>query len=237
MVSAFGISAACGAEPARDVPIAYDPSQIRSGTFTYSSVSITDGLATSTHPSSSITVLRVSWNGEPAILAHGESPPLLGIHHDTLVVSAKGFTPLYFASGYHTQHPPGSIQAMFDSTKIKIWMKGHLDTTAVFPFRMKEGQLPFGFALPLAVPALPLRPDWHGVIDIAPPIHPRAYKYFLRPWETISLRVVGRETIRVAGGEFDCWKVQVGEPGDESYIWVGASNHSGDPIGVGHAEW
>jgi hypothetical protein len=63
------------------------------------------------------------------------------------------------------------------------------------------------------------------VIDVAPPIHPRAYKYFLRPWETISLRVVGRETIRVAAGEFDCWKVQVGEPRDESFIWVSASKH------------
>jgi hypothetical protein len=170
-------------------------------------------------------ISRITWKGAPAILAVRDGPLLTGVQRDSLIVSADGPTPLYFASIYHTHRPQGAIHAEFDSTKITISMSGRLDTVASLPFRMKSGQLPFGFALPLAVPALPLALGWHGVIEIAPPIHPRALKYFIRPWETISLRVVGRETIRVAAGVFDCWKVRVGEPEDRSFIWVSTSNH------------
>jgi hypothetical protein len=41
----------------------------------------------------------------------------------------------------------------------------------------------------------------------------------------MSLRVVGREKIRVAAGVFDCWKVRIGMPEDESTLWVSTSNH------------
>lgn len=225
MISAFGVPAACGAEPPSDGPIAYDASQIRSGTFTYSSKTITDGVFTSTHPSSAITISRTSWKGTPAILALRDGPLSTGVHLDSLIVSADGPVPLYFASVYKTQHPGGAIRAEFDSATITITMTGHLDTTATLPFHLKSGQLPFGFAWPLAVPALPLAPGWHGVIDIPPPIHPRAFKYFLRPWETISLRVMKREKIRVPAGVFDCWKVRIGEREDDSAIWVSTENH------------
>lgn len=225
MISAFGVPAACGAEPARDDPIAYVASQIRTGTFTYSSKSITDGVFTSTHPSSAITISRTMWKGAPAILAVRDGPLITGVHLDSLIVSADGPAPLYFASIYKTQHPAGAIRAEFDSAAITITMTGHLDTIATLPFHMKSGQLPFGFVWPLAVPALPLAPGWHGVMDIAPPIHPRALKYFLRPWETISLRVVKREKLRVAAGVFDCWKVRIGEPEGESAMWVSTANH------------
>lgn len=168
MISAFGVPAACGAEPGQDARIAYDASQIRTGTFTYSSQSITDGVFTSTHPSSAITISRTTWKGTPAILAVREGALSTGVHLDSLVVSADGPTPLYFASIYHSQHPPGAIRADFDSAMITIAMT-RLDTVAKLPFRMKSGQLPFGFAMPLAVPALPLAIGWHGVIEIAPP--------------------------------------------------------------------
>lgn len=225
MISAFGVPAACGAELGQDPPIAYVPSQIRAGTFTYSSQSITDGVFKSNHGSSVMTISRTTWRGVPAILAVRDGPLITGVHLDSLVVSANGPTALYWASTYYTQHPRGAIHAQFDSASITIAMTGHLDTTATFPFRMKSGQLPFGFALPLAIPALPLAPGWHGTVEIAPPIHPRAAKYFLKPWETMRLRVVGREKVRVAAGVFDCWKVRIGEPEDESTMWVSTANH------------
>ena len=225
MISAFGVPAACGAEPGQDPPIAFDALQIKPGTFTYSSQSITDGVFTSRHGSSAITVSRTNWKGVPALLAVRDGPLITGVHLDSLVVSANGPTPLYWASIYYTQHPRGAIHAQFDSANVTIAMTGHLDTVATLPFRMKSGQLPFGFALPLAIPALPLAPGWHGTVEIAPPIHPRALKYFLRPWETMRLRVVGRESVRVAAGVFDCWKVQIGDPDGESTMWVSASNH------------
>jgi len=225
MISAFGVPAACGAEPGQDAPIAFDASQIRPGTFSYSSLSITDGVFTSRHGSSAITVSRMTWKGVPALLAVRDGPLITGVHLDSLVVSADGPTALYWASTYYTQHPRGVIHAEFDSTSIRIARTGRIDTAATIPFRMKSGQLPFGFALPLAIPALPLTPGWHGTVEIAPPIDPRAYKYFLRPWETMRLRVVGRETVRVAAGVFDCWKVQIGDPDGEATMWVSTSNH------------
>ena len=225
MIAAFGVPAACGAEPGQDPPIAFKASQIEPGTFTYSSLSITDGVFTSRHGSSAISVSRAKWRGAPAFLAVRDGPRVTGVHLDSLVVTADGPTPLYWASTYYTQHPPGAIRANFDSASVTIAMTGHLDTIATLPFRMKSGQLPFGFALPLAIPALPLAPGWHGTVEIAPPIHPRAFKFFLRPWETMRLRVVGRETIRVPAGVFDCWKVQVGDPEDESTIWVSTAHH------------
>jgi hypothetical protein len=225
MISAFGVPAACGAEPRRDAPIAYKPSQIKTGTFTYSSKSITDGVFTSTHPSSAITLSRTTWKGTPAILAVRDGPLITGVHLDSLIVSADGPAPLYFVSIYKTQRPPGSIRAEFDSASFTVTTTGHLDTAATLPFHLKSGQLPFGFTWPLVIPALPLAAGWHGVLDVVPPIHPRAYKYFLRPWETISLRVVKRERIRVAAGVFDCWKVQLGEAEAESAVWVSTETH------------
>jgi hypothetical protein len=225
MISAFGVPAACGAEPTHDGPIAYRASQIRTGTFTYGSKSITDGVFTSVHPSSAITLSQTMWKGTPAILAVRHGALITGVHLDSLIVSADGPAPLYFASTYETQHPKGAIHAEFDSASITIATTGHLDTVATLPFHLKSGQLPFGFTWPLVIPALPLVPGWHGVLDVVPPIHPRAYKYFLRPWETISLRVVKREKIRVAAGVFDCWKVQIGDPEAESAVWVSTENH------------
>jgi hypothetical protein len=225
MISAFGVPAACGAEPGQDPPIAYDASQIASGRFTYGHLSLTDGVYTSMGHSAAITISRTIYEGAPAILAVRDGPPQTGVHLDSLIVSANGPAPLYWASIYKTQHPGGAIHARFDRDTISIVMTGHLDTAAKLPFRMKSGQLPFGFALPLVIPALPLAKGWHGVIEIAPPIHPRAFKYFLRPWESMSLRVVGRERIRVAAGNFDCWKVQIGDSGDEAVMWVSTTNH------------
>jgi hypothetical protein len=225
MISAFGVSAACGAVPMPTGPIAYVAAQILPGTFTYRGLSITDEAFTSVHAPTSITISRTTWKGTPALLAVRAGALVTGVHLDSLIVSASGPTALYFASWYTTQHPMGSIHAAFDSSSVTIVVKGHLDSAATFPYQMKSGQLPFGFALPLVVPALPLAKGWHGVIDIAPPIHPRAAGLFLKPWESMALRVVGRERITVAAGTFDCWKVQVGEPEDKSLMWVDASTH------------
>jgi hypothetical protein len=224
MISAFGVPAACGAEPPRDGPIAYNASQIRTGTFTYRTRSITDGVFTSVHAPSSITVSRTTWKGANAFIAVRQGPPNTGLHLDSLIVSANGPSALHFASWYLTQHPPGSIRAEFDSASITIAMS-RLDTVATLPFHLIVGQLPYGFAGTFAVPALPLANGWHGEIEIAPPIHPRAYSFFQRPPETIRLRVIGRETIRVPAGSFDCWKLQVGSPEDRSFMWVSTMTH------------
>lgn len=117
------------------------------------------------------------------------------------------------------------MHADFDSSMVTIVMTGRFDTVATFSYPRKAGELPFGWTQELVVPALPLTNGWHGTLQIALPIHPHAYKLLGKPWESMALRVVGRERITVAAGTFDCWKVQVGEPEDKSLMWVDASTH------------
>ena len=225
MISAFGVPAACGAEPPRDDPIAYNASQIRTGKFTYRTKSITDGVFTSVHAPSSIIVSRTTWKGANALLAVRQGPPNTGLHLDSLIVSANGrlqrCTSLAGTSLKNRQ-----ARSAPSSTRHAITIAmSRLDTVATLPFHLIVGQLPYGFAGTFAVPALPLEKGWHGEIEIAPPVHPRAYRFFQRPPETIRLRVVGRETIRVPGGSFDCWKLQVGSPEDRSLMWVSTTTH------------
>lgn len=225
MVSAFGVSAACGAEPPPDPPISVDPSQIARGSFTYGSLTITDGVFTSVHAPTTFTISHTLWHDTPALLAVRVGPLITRVSLDSITVSLASLAPLHWASWYPTQYPVGSMHADFDSSMVTITMTGRYDTVATFPYHATNGQLPFGWTRSLVVPALPLTSGWHGTLQIALPIHPHAYKLLGRPWETMSLRVIGREKLRVAAGDFDCWKVQVGEPEDQSYMWVSTSNH------------
>lgn len=225
MISAFGVSVACGAEVPPDAPITVDPSRILPGQYTYGGISITDGVFTSVHKPVTITISRARWHDSPALLAVREGPLLTGVHLDSLTVSMRNLTPLHFASWYPTQHPVGSLHADFDSSMVTIVMGGRFDTVATFSYPTKPGELPFGWTEELVVPALALAEGWHGTVQIALPIHPHAFKLLGKPWESMSLRVIGREKIRVAAGSFECWKVQVGEPENMSFLWVGTRNH------------
>lgn len=225
MVSTFGVAAACGAEPPPDPPITVDASQITPGQYTYGSVSITDRVFTSVHKPGTISISRTLWRGAPALLAVREGPLLTGVHVDSIVVAMRDLAPLHFASWYPTQHPVGSLHADFDSSMVTIEMTGRFDTVAKFSYPTKPGELPIDWTQALVVPALPLANGWYGTVPIALPIHPHAYKLLGKPWESMALRVIGHETIRVAAGVFDCWKVRVGEPENTSYMWVSISDH------------
>lgn len=225
MVSTFGVAAACGAEAPPDPPITVNASQIAPGQYTYGGISITDRVFTSVHKPGTISISRMLWRGAPALLAIREGPLLTGVHVDSIVVAMRDLAPLHFASWYPTQHPVGSLHADFDSSMVTIEMTGRFDTVAKFSYPTKPGELPFGWTEVLVVPALPLATGWHGTVPIALPIHPHAYKLLGKPWESMSLRVIGREKIRVAAGIFDCWKVRVGEPENTSYMWVSISDH------------
>jgi hypothetical protein len=225
LIGAFGVTAACGAEPMPDAPIAVKPSQIPTGIFTYRGLTITDDAFTSMHAPTTIVVSHVSWRGAPALLAVQNGPLITRVSVDSLTVSLKDLAPLHWASWYPTQHPVGAMHADFDSSMVTIVMTGRLDTVARFAYPTRPGELPFGWSRDLVVPALPLASEWHGTLQIALPIHPHAYKLLGKPWESMALRVVGREKLRVVAGTFDCWKVQVGEPEDRSFIWVDAATH------------
>ena len=198
----------------------------RADPFAYGSLTITDGVFTSVHAPTTITISRTLWHDAPALLAVRDGPLITRVSLDSITVSLASLAPLHWASWYPTQHPVGSMHADFDSSMVTIVMTGRYDTVATFPYRATDGQLPFGWTQSLVVPALPLTNGWHGTLQIALPIHPHAYKLLGRPWETMSLRVIGREKLRVAAGDFDCWKVQVGEPEDRSHMWVSTLRHT-----------
>jgi hypothetical protein len=225
MVSAFGVAAACGAELEAAAPLIVDPSQIAPGKYTYGGRTITDGLHTSEFKPTTISITRTTWHGKPALVAVREGPLITRVSVDSLTVSAVDLTPLHWAAWYPTQHPVGSLHADFTSDSVTIVMKGRVDTAGTFAYTQTSGRLPQEWAHYLTIPSLPLTSGWHGVLEIAAPFHPHTHAYFTRGWATISLRVIGRERVTVPAGTFDCWKVSLGEPGIESYVWVSTANH------------
>ncbi|MBA2683823.1 MAG: hypothetical protein H0U66_04975 [Gemmatimonadaceae bacterium] len=208
------------------MPITVDPSRILPGKYSYGGRSITDGVHTSVFKSKkTMSISRTMWHGAPALLAVRDGPLITRVSFDSLVVSARDLTPLRATITYNTQKPVGVIHADFDSANIHVVLTGRFDTAASFPYPIVPGQLPFEWTGALVIPALPLAPGWSGTLRITPPIHPRAYKFVDRPWETMALRVIGRERITVAAGTFDCWKVQVGTTLDQSFMWVSVDKH------------
>jgi hypothetical protein len=119
----------------------------------------------------------------------------------------------------------GSLHADFGATSVTIVMKGRVDTSGTFAYTQRSGRLPQEWARYLTIPSLPLTSEWHGVLEIAAPFHPHAHAYFTKSWATMSLRVIGREKVTVPAGTFDCWKVSLGEPGLESFMWVSTIDH------------
>jgi hypothetical protein len=225
MVSAFGVTAACGAEVEPTVPLAVIPAQIAPGRYTYGGRTVTDRLHTSVFRPTTISISRTTWHGTPALTAVREGPLITRVSLDSLTVSASDLTPLHWAAWYPTQKPVGSLHADFAGDSVTIVMKGRVDTSGTFAYTQTSGRLPQEWAHYLTIPSLPLTNGWHGVLEIAAPFHPHTHAFFTKGWATMSLRVIGRETVTVAAGTFDCWKVRLGEPDFESFMWVGTANH------------
>ena len=225
MVSAFGVAAACGAELEPSTPVTVDPAQIAPGSYTYGGRTITDRLHTREFKPTTISISRTMWHGAPALIAVRDGPLITRVSLDSLTVSAKDLTPLHWAAWYPTQKPEGSVHADFATDSVTIVMRGRVDTAGTFAYAQRSGRLPQEWAHYLTVPSLPLTSGWHGVLEIAAPYHPHAHAYFTKSWATMSLRVVGRESVKVPAGVFDCWKVSLGEPGIESYMWVSTADH------------
>jgi hypothetical protein len=225
MVSAFGVSAACGAELDPAVPFTVNAAQIAPGRYTYGGRTITDGLHTREFAPTTISISRTTWRGTPALIAVRDGPLISRVSLDSLTVSALDLAPLHWAAWYPTQKPVGSVHADFVGDSVTIVMKGRIDTTGTFAYTQASGRLPQEWVHYLTVPSLPLRSGWHGVLEIAAPFHPHTHAYFTKGWATMSLQVIGRDRVTVPAGTFDCWKVSVGEPGFDSYMWVSTTNH------------
>lgn len=225
MVSAFGVAVACGAEPVPSPPVEVDGSQIVAGTFVYGSRSVTDGVWTSEHLPSTYVITHHVWNGVPALLIVRTGPLITRVSVDSLTVAVRDLIPLHWASWYPTQKPVGSMHADFDSTSVAFRLTGRVDTAGRFPYTQAPGRLPWGWTNALVIPALKLTRGWHGTIQLAAPYHPHVHREFTQSWATMPLQVVGRETITVPAGSFDCWKLLAGPTDYPSYIWVSTRDH------------
>jgi len=226
VVSAFGVAVACGAESIPSPPIVVDGSRVLAATLVYGSRTVTDRAFTSEHPeSTTYSISHRIWNGVPALLAVRTGPLIMRVSVDSLTVATRDLTPLHWASWYPTQNPVGSLHADFDSSSISIEMAGRIDTSGRFPYVRVPGRLPWGWAEALVIPALQLSMGWMGTIQIAAPYHPHAHDLFSGTYATMPLRVIGRETIRVPAGSFDCWKLESGPPDYRSFLWVSTAKH------------
>lgn len=226
MLSTFGVAVACGAETVPSPPVEIDGSQIVPATLVYGSRTVTDGVFTSEHAPSTYAIARRSWHGTSALLAVRDGPLITRVSLDSLTVTVHDLIPLHWASWYFTQHPIGVMRADFDSASVAFTMTGRVDTAGRFPYSQAPGRLPWEWTKILVIPALKLGPRWHGTIQLAAPYHPHVHAEFTQSWATIQLRVVGRESITVPAGTFDCWKLLAG-PSDyqSSFIWVSTRQH------------
>jgi len=71
----------------------------------------------------------------------------------------------------------------------------------------------------VALQALPLAPSWRGSLYVV--------STAARGLAPLNLRVVGRETITVPAGTFDCWKIKADGPDyvENDLIWVSRHEH------------
>jgi|GEM_PF-2701700 len=225
MVSAFGVAVACGAEPVPSPPIEVDGSQIVAATLVYGSRTVTDDAFTSEHAPSTFVITHRVWNGVPALLAVRTGPLITHVSVDSLTVAVHDLIPLHWASWYPTQKPVGSMHADFDSSSVSFVLAGRVDTAGRFPYAQAAGRLPWEWTKVLVIPGLKLSQGWRGTIQLAAPFHPHVHREFTQAWATIPLRVIGRETITVPAGKFDCWKLSAGPTDYESTVWVSTENH------------
>lgn len=223
--AAFGVAVACGAEPVPSPPVFVDGSQITAATLVYEGRSVTDRAFTSVHQQSSYTIERRVQNGVPALVATRTGPLITRVSVDTLTVSMRDLIPLHWVSWYVTQRPVGMLRADFDSSSVSFTLTGRVDTAGRFPYTQAPGRLPWEWTKILVIPALRLAPGWHGTIQLAAPYHPHVHREFTQSWATISLRVIGRETISVPAGTFDCWKLESGPSNDGTLMWVSVHEH------------
>lgn len=223
--AAFGVAVACGAEPVPSPPISVDGSQITPATLVYGSRTVTDGAFTSEHAQTIYTIGRRNESGAPTLQATRTGPLITRVSVDTLTVSMHDLLPLHWVSWYVTQRPVGILRADFDSSSVAFRLTGRVDTAGRFPYTQAPGRLPWEWTKILVIPALRLAPGWHGTIQLAAPYHPHVHREFTQSWATIPLRVIGRETISVPAGTFDCWKLESGPPDDASHLWVSVRQH------------
>ena len=223
--AAFGVAVACGAEPVPSPPVSVDGSQITAATLVYGSRTVTDGAFTSEHEHTTYSISRGNQNAVPVLVATRTGPLITRVSVDTLTVSMRDLLPRHWVSWYVTQHPIGILRADFDSSSVSFRLTGRVDTAGRFPYTQAPGRLPWEWTKILIIPALRLAPGWHGIIQVAAPYHPHVHREFTQSWATIPLRVVGRETITVPAGRFDCWKLQSGFSNDGTLLWVSVRQH------------
>ena len=197
---------------------ALEPTRIVAGRWTYANRTVMDGIVTDSSTTDTLTVGSQTVAGAPVWVISNVwgvgSRWFVG--HDTLVVRRQNLMPLRrvccrLAGKARDLRYAGNQVGPLLLAQVAPEYRGTPLREDVYP---TIGLLNFLYLKP-GLQALPLTSGWHGSV------------YTI--WGStasgaipLDLRVLGMETITVAAGRFDCWRVQVSFPRNRTplLVWV-----------------
>jgi hypothetical protein len=236
--SAGGAQEVLGATPAPQYPLissaSLQPARLTGGTWSYSSTTTIDDILT--EPSFidgiRIRMSRATYDGRPAwslnIARRFRQGPW-GDYSDTTFIDAASLRPLY-AVGYGYKHRTRIVQTFSSesgSQSIDITgpMRGHLEGVMTLPFPPTAVFTNSWSLSPFRVllPAIPLARNWRGSMYQTGLFSKSGPGTLVQHAAPVDLRVVGRGSVTVPAGTFDCWRVEmeshIREP-ERWSIWV-----------------
>ena len=225
----FFPSAAFGRQAMRQLAPRYppitriDPSGVRPGRWTYELLWITDRVFTSSQGKRTIALTAGSYEGRPAWLmtdpGHvSRRPSWFG---DTVFVDQASLRPLRYARSMRRarliqQFSRDSVTERLDVASPK---ERHFKGAAALPGAPGSPVLVSWspYSLDALVQALPLEHGWRGSVYTVNWI---SMSDRLPAFTPLDLSVVRSERVTVPAGRFDCWKLEVREGDEESFLWV-----------------
>lgn len=215
--------------------VAFEPSRVAGGTWTYERWTTTDDIITGRTGSITISASAVQLDGTPAWLVTTASGAVAAAA-DSLFVSRETLRPLRHTihgpkSRVHVvqQYSPDSVHETIDWTAPN---ERHLRSSVQLPGIREAPLLTYPTDLNLLAQALPLDRDWSGsayvvqLITPGPTVGPR---FFSPQFFSVDLRVIGRDRVTVPAGTFDCWKVEViqrhGNVAFRTLVWASRDRH------------
>ena len=218
----FGQEATQRARPPR-YPLIVDaePTHVVAGRWTYEGLWITDGVFASPQGQRAIGVAAGSYKGRPAWVIMGSTPretvfvdrvtlrPLRRARYGRQGLLIQEFAPDSVAEQRHSGVPPGEQRYQAVAA---------LPGPAKTPYVVSSSP----YSLELLMQALPLARGWRGSVYT---VNWVTVTDWLPAFTPLDLRVTGVEQVTVPAGTFDCWKVEVRETNEQSFVWVSRDLH------------
>lgn len=218
----FGPSSAFGQEravhdmrPRYSLVTTLEPQNVQEGRWTYELRWITDGVFTSSRGQRMVVLTPGSYGEKPMWLITASADT-----GDTVFVDRDLLRPVR-----HVQYgrrfsliQEFSRDSVVERLRVAPPRERSFQGSAVLPgLALSPLLVSWSPSLEALVQALPLEPGWRGSVY---GVNWVSMTHRLPAFVPLDLRVTGTEQITVPAGTFDCWKLEVREGTENSFIWV-----------------